>query len=157
LTALRRTSDALALSDVSPLNARQRYNEADRQLEAQFKIAMGGGVAGQAAAQGIDSFIQNLLRESKNRFASGTPFASDYNRAQSMLDALEGIYGPQLTTEEKTLAELKKHTDVARPSSSTRRRPLVEQLIARANDHPDGDTVGQVSSALRRLGYALRR
>lgn len=153
LDALRRASASLALGGLSPLNARQRYGIAENELESQFRTALAGGASGQKAAQGIGSFIDSFLGTSKERFASGTPYASDYNRAQSMIDALEGIYGVQLTTEEKTLAELKKHTDLLTKSVSTQSSTLVAQLVARANDKPA--EAGAIIGMLRGMGYTL--
>jgi hypothetical protein len=157
LDSLRRASSSLALGSNSPLNARQRYHVAENDLESQFQIALGGGASGQKAAQGIGSYIDSFLGISKERFASGTPYSSDYNRAQSMLDALEGIYGPQLTTEEKTLAELKKHTDLLTKQLDTSKNSLVEQLVARANTTTDSNEIMRIIATLKGLGYQLGR
>jgi hypothetical protein len=157
LDSLRRASSSLALGSNSPLNARQRYHVAENDLESQFQIALGGGASGQKAAQGLGSYIDSFLGVSKERFASGTPYSSDYNRAQSMLDALEGIYGPQLTTEEKTLAELKKHTDLLTKQLDTSKNSLVEQLVTRANTTTDSNEIMRIIATLKGLGYQLGR
>lgn len=151
--ALRKFGDSLKLSNLSPLNSAQRYQTAEGQFEALVKKAFAGD---QDAARAITSgAADSFLTESRSRFASSVRYAQDYNRVQGVVTGLEGMFGDRLEKEDKVLTELKKQTALEKQMLDTSKNQLVEQLVQRANDHPDADTGAQVTFALRKLGFAL--
>jgi hypothetical protein len=153
VAALARYSTTLNLSDISPLNARQRYDVAKNSFESLVAKALSGD---RDAAESITSGAGDaFLRESRNRFSSGLPYAADFTRVESVTELLQNRFGTQLTVQEQLLAEAKKHTALLEKQTDTSKSQLVEQLVQRANDHPDADTGAQVTQALRKLGFAL--
>jgi hypothetical protein len=106
---LRDYSNSLNLSALSPLSPRDRYLEAKRQYDQIAGLAAGGD---QVAAGKLPDAANAFLGESRNMFASSTRYADDFRMVQAFLGSMTDKYGTQLTTEERALAELQKHTSL---------------------------------------------
>lgn len=74
----------------SPLTAREKYDEARRQLEAQFAIAEGGGMGAADAVSGLGGFLQQFWDLSKNLVGSSGQGINDYWNYYNRAAALTG-------------------------------------------------------------------
>lgn len=150
--ALKRYSDSLNLSGLSPLSPVQRLAEARNQYNVIRSLAAGGD---KSALASLPDAANAFLTESRNVNASGGRYQADFNGVRSFIADITAQYGEQLTTQEKILKELQVQTQLSVRSLDTQKTALVQQLVARAQDHPDGTTVGYVVQTLRQLGYTL--
>jgi hypothetical protein len=151
--ALRKYSDSIKLSSNSPLSSYQRYKTAEDQFEALVRKAFSGD---QEAARAItsgggDAFIQ----ESVARFGTSARRTQDYNRVQSVVSGLEGMYGTQLEKQDKVLEELKKQTALATAQLDTSKTSLVRQLVDRANMSVNPTEIAAIRAQLQTMGLTI--
>ena len=101
--ALDEFSNAVVLSDYSPLSPIQQLAEAKRQFQAMAAAAMGGDAG---AAAGLPEAARALLDKSRGVNASNVGYATDFAGVQATIAAVRERFAGQLSQDEKVLAQM---------------------------------------------------
>lgn len=98
--ALQAFQNSVKLGDLSTLSPEGKLAEARRQFEALASAAQGGNAD---AATQLPSAAQALLQASRAFNASGSGYVNDFNRVQSIIDALTQQFGATLPIDQQAL------------------------------------------------------
>lgn len=99
--ALTKYGSSLLLSSNTTLSPMEQYAEAKRQLDAIASAARGGD---QDAARNLPDIANQFLQLSKTMFATTSPFGSDFDYVQSLVNGLTDKYTDQLTSDQIAIA-----------------------------------------------------
>lgn len=153
--ALKRYSDSLRLSSLSPLTPVQRLTEARNQYNVIRSLAASGD---KSALASLPDTANRFLEESKNVNASGARYQQDFVSVRTFVDDITAQYGEQLTTQEKILKELELQTSVAKAALAVQATSTVQQLVDAANrGGGSAAEIERIIKLLRPLGYTLNR
>jgi hypothetical protein len=151
--ALQKYSETLKLGSGSTLSSYQRYKTAESQFETLAAKAFAGD---QEAARAITSGGgDTFLRESEARYGGSLRRSQDFNRVSSVVDALEGMFGSQLTAQDPVLAELQKQTAIATKQLDAQQDSLITQIVARANTTTNPGEIPMLQQQAHKLGFTL--
>jgi gas vesicle protein len=141
--SLRDFRESLDVGPASPLSMLDRYTEAQRLFQDASTAAKGGDLV---AAGRIPELGRQYLDLARDYFASGPGYAQAFDTVRTIVDALEGQFGTQLSTDEAALQAAKDQVAVTKLLLDTMHTDFEKQLQAQY----------AIYEAIRALPFILR-